>query len=269
MTLVDHIRAPLFVPADRPGWIEKALGSAADAIILDLEDAVADERKDAARNNLKLPPSAVPFVLRINGSRSDWYRSDVAAIGSLAVTAVMLPMAESPSECASLASALPGLPLFALVETALGLSQARAIAAVTGVARLAFGSVDYCADLGLAHEPEALLHARSELVLASRLAGLAAPIDGVTMAFGDTDALLADVACGRKLGMGGKLCIHPGQTSQVRSGYAPTAREIAWARAVLEAGDGAVSVAGKLVDGPVRIAARKVLDEASLAGSRA
>ncbi|EKF20466.1 HpcH/HpaI aldolase/citrate lyase family protein [Nitratireductor pacificus] len=261
MSAIGRIRAPLFVPADKPGWIEKALASGADAVILDLEDAVAAENKAAARRLLRVDPGPVPFVVRINGTRSAWHEADLAAISGHRFAAVMLPLAESPGELAALADALPQMPLIALIESARGLAAARAIAATTGVARLAFGSVDYCADLGCAHVPEALLAARSEIIVASRLAGLPAPIDGVTTAFYDSEMLKSDAACARDLGMGGKLCIHPGQPPHVKACFAPTEGEIAWARAVLSTGDGAASLDGELVDQPIRTRAYRILED--------
>ena len=258
--MVSAIRAPLFVPANRPERFAKAAASGADAVILDLEDAVAADAKDAARAALATDFTDLPVIVRINAIGTPWHADDLAAVARLRPAAVMLPKAEDADRVASVA-AQTGLPVIALVETARGLAHARAIAAAPGVARIAFGSVDFCADLGCAHLREVLLPARSELVLASRLAGIAAPIDGVTVQLDDLSVSHDDAAHARALGMTGKLCIHPRQIAEVRRAFAPTEAEIDWARRVLASGDGAVSVDGAMVDEPVRIRARAILAE--------
>lgn len=255
--MVSTIRAPLFVPANRPERFAKAAGSEADAVILDLEDAVAPEAKDAARAALSVSFTDKPVLVRINAWGTPWHAQDVAAVKALAPAAVVLPKSEDPSVLADLAG--QGLPVVALIESARGLAQARAIAAVAGVVRLAFGSIDFCADLGCEHLREVLLPVRSELVLASRLAGIAAPIDGVTVQLDDPAVTRDDTRHTRALGMTGKLCIHPKQIAEVLATFSPTEAEIAWATRVLASGDGAVSVDGAMVDEPVRIRARAIL----------
>jgi citrate lyase subunit beta/citryl-CoA lyase len=147
-----------------------------------------------------------------------------------------------------------------LVETARGLAACRDIACAAGVTRLAFGSIDYAADLGMAHVRDALLIARAEIVLASRLAGLPAPIDGVTTAIDDDETIADDARYAAALGFGGKLCIHPRQIPPVRRGFAPSDAELAWARRIIVAPEGgAVSVDGTMVDAPVRLRARQIL----------
>lgn len=141
-----------------------------------------------------------------------------------------------------------------------------ALAATPGVARLAFGSVDFQLDLGIEGEREELLAARSQLVLVSRVAGRLPPVDGVTMALDDPDALRRDVTYARRLGFGGKLCVHPRQVAAVNEGFRPTTAEIEWARRVVEAaaeaGNNALRLDGKLVDRPVIDRARAILDDA-------
>jgi citrate lyase subunit beta/citryl-CoA lyase len=262
--MVRHVRAPLFVPADRPERFAKAAASGADAVILDLEDAVAAEAKARARSALRRDFTDLPVLLRINAVGTVEHAADLAAACALAPTAVIVPKAELASDLVATARALGGLPLVALIETARGLSEARTIAALPGVARLAFGSVDFCADIGCAHVPEVLLPARSELVLAARLAGQSAPIDGVTTQIDNPDAAAQDAARARDLGMGGKLCIHPSQIAPVLTAFLPTADEIAWARRILASRDGAASVDGAMVDEPVRRSARTILARAGL-----
>ena len=259
--MVALVRAPLFVPADRPERFAKAAASGADAVILDLEDAVAPAGKDAARKALDASFTDLPVLVRINAHGTRWHDRDVAAVAGLPVAAVVLPKAEDAETCGIVAGAT-GKPVIALVESAAGLARARAIAAADGVARLAFGSIDFCADLGCEHLREVLLPARSELVLASRLAGLPGPLDGVTVQLDDPSFTRDDARHACAMGMTGKLCIHPAQVAEVRAAFAPTPAQVDWARRVLASGEGAASVDGAMVDEPVRIRARAILAQA-------
>jgi len=257
----------LFVPADRPERFAKAAASGADAVIIDLEDAVGDANKVAARTNLSTVFTARPVILRINAAGTRWYADDLSAAARLMPAAIMLPKTETDDTLDAIStSPAANLPVIALVETALGIARARAIAAHPAVKRLAFGSIDLVADLGCAHARDALLSARCELVIASRLASLPPPIDGVTTAIEDETLIIDDARYGQRLGFGGKLCIHPRQIDAVRSGYTPDALEIAWAERVLASGDGAISVDGAMVDEPVRIRARSILQRAGCPG---
>lgn len=250
-------QALLFVPANRPDRFAKAAASGADAVILDLEDAVAAKDKEHARSCLADLSLHCPVLVRVNAVGTPWHVADIAALHGLQVAAVMLPKAEDAETVEAIAAG--NLPVIALIETARGLAEARRIAALPNVARLAFGSVDYSLDLGLEHQREILLPARSELVLASRLAGIAAPLDGVTTQI-DATVATDDARHARAIGMAGKLCIHPLQVRGVREAFLPSAAEIKWARTVLESGDGAASVDGEMVDEPVRRRARNILD---------
>lgn len=255
---------PLFVPADRPERYAKATASGADAVIVDLEDAVAPARKaiarDALAGGLATLLAGVDAYVRVNAAGTPWHADDLAAIATLRVAGIVLAKAESAAQAESAAM---GRGVIALIESARGMANARTIAASPSVRRLAFGSIDYCADLGAAHLREVLLPARAELVLASRLAGLAAPLDGVTAALDDTALIEDDARHAAGLGFGGKLCIHPRQIGPARAGFAPAAAEIDWARQILAAGDeGAVAVGGTMVDAPVRLRARQILARA-------
>jgi citrate lyase subunit beta/citryl-CoA lyase len=253
----------LFVPADRPERYVKAESSGADAIIIDLEDAVAPEAKVAARSTLCVPgvlPKGCDVFVRVNGRHTPWYSDDLAAVAQLRIAGVVLPKTESAEDIVTTSKSIPGARVIALIETARGLACVREIGAATGVTRLAFGSIDFCVDIGAAHEREALLAARSAIVLASRLRELEPPLDGVTTAI-DAAALIEDDArYAHRLGFGGKLCIHPSQIVPVRRGFAASPEEIAWAKRVL-AGDAteAISVDGMMVDSPVRARARQIL----------
>ncbi|WP_372611182.1 CoA ester lyase [Halomonas sp.] len=260
MKNLTSIRSPLFVPANRPDRFGKAATSGADAVILDLEDAVAADAKVDARTALSCDFTTLPIIVRINANDTAWHGDDLKAVLGLPIAAVMLPKSEDPAQIAAVVAALAGhAPILALVETARGIANARTIAALPGVSRLIFGSVDYCADLGCAHVREALLAARCELVLASRLASIAAPIDGVTTQLDDPDVTEGDARHARDLGMTGKLCIHPSQVDVVQEVFVPSAVEIDWANRVLASGDGATTVNGAMVDEPVRIRARTIL----------
>lgn len=258
---------PLFVPATHPGRITKARASGASFVIADLEDAVAPADKPAARGALSAyladGPSGAPLALRINGIGTPWFADDLALAQSLPLAGVILPKAESAEEGADLRAALPeGGAVLALVETARGIGEARALA--RGFDRLIFGSLDYAADLGCAHVPAALAHARAELVLAARLAGQDAPLDGVTTDPRDARLIEADAARAAALGFGGKLLIHPEQIAPARAGFRPQASEIDWARRVLEAAESAALavVDGKMVDAPVIARARLIQNRA-------
>ncbi|MFG1372494.1 CoA ester lyase [Xanthobacter oligotrophicus] len=261
----------LFVPATRPDRFAKALSSGADAIIIDLEDAVGHGEKAGARDALAAAvPAAGPVLLRINASGTPWHADDLAAARSLPLAGVMLPKAESREEVEQVAARLgEGVAIIPLIESAQGLAAARSIAAAPCVARLAFGSIDFAADLGCAHTREALLAARSELVLAARLAGGQGPMDGVTTRVDDAALAQDDAAHAVALGFAGKLCIHPGQITPVMKGFAPTAEEVSWAERILAAldeGGSVVTVDGAMVDAPVRLRAERILARTLAAG---
>lgn len=192
-----------------------------------------------------------------------FHEDDVAAAEHAGANAIIVPKAEDEPRFAAI-GARTRLPVLALIETAAGMAGSRAVAHMPFVRRLVFGSIDYCADLGCAHTREALLAPRSELVFASRLAGLPVPIDGVTARIGDPAASEDDARHARDLGFGGKLCIHPRQIGSVRRGMMPTQSEISWARSVLGAGKGASAVGGMMVDAPVRARAEALLRRAQV-----
>lgn len=259
-------RSYLFVPGDRPERFAKAWDSNADAVILDLEDAVAPQDKDAARAAVAAWLSAErPVWVRINACDTAAFEGDLQLIGRPGLAGLMVPKAEALPPALLAAATAADCPLLALVETARGIALAQEIARTRGVARLAFGSIDFQADLGIESE-EGLLPFRSMLVLASRLAGLPPPVDGVCTALDDAAVLDADSRRSRALGFGGRLCIHPKQVGTVHAAWAPTQAEQAWARRVVEAmdasGGSAVRVDGRMVDQPVLIRARQWLDAA-------
>lgn len=265
-------RSLLFVPGSRPERFDKALAAGASAVIVDLEDAVAPADKPAARAALRawlLAPARGnrSVVVRINSIDTPWFADDLALCGLPGVAAVMVPKAERADVLATVVAA-GARALLPLVESAVGLAALEALAAAPGVQRLAFGSIDLQVDLGMkgATEDE-LLPFRLQLLLASRLAGIGAPIDGVSTAIDDEPGLVLDVQRARRLGFGGKLCIHPRQVVVVNAHLAPSSDERAWAQRVLAAaaaaGGAAVAVDGKMVDKPVLLRAEAILREAN------
>ena len=263
-------RSFLFLPADRLERLPKALGSGAHAVILDLEDAVAQAHKLSARKALAGhwatldEPSRARLLVRINAAGTPWHEADVEQLQALpGLGGVVLPKAESPADLRRLASLLPGLPLVPLVESAEGLAALDLIARADGVLRLAFGHLDFQADLGMSCESDEseLVPVRLALVMASRRAGLAAPIDGVTASLQDANRLEQDCRRARRCGFGAKLCIHPSQVEPANRLLGPTGEERAWAKRVLEAavasGEGAFRFEGAMVDAPVLARARR------------
>lgn len=268
-------RSFLFVPGDRPERLGKALASDADAVIVDLEDAVAPEAKAGARASLSAlwaglaAPERARLLVRINAAGSVWHQDDVQALPAWpGLGGLVLPKAECTQTLQGLAAACPGLPLLPLVETAAGVQGVQALAASAQVLRLVLGQVDLQLDLGLptADSDAAWAPARWALLLASRCAGLASPVDGVTLAIHDAGAVLADARRSRQFGFTGKLCIHPAQLPALHQGLAPSPAELVWARRVLAAvtqvehhGMGALQLNGRLIDAPVEAQARRLL----------
>jgi citrate lyase subunit beta/citryl-CoA lyase len=257
-------RSYLFVPGDRAERIARARASGADAVIVDLEDAVAPANKLAARDAVAgALDAAAPVVLRINGADTAWFADDARLAAHPGVAAVMLPKAASAEPVAALRSASGGKAVLALIESAAGMANVAALAATPGVVRLVFGSIDFQLDLDIADDDLALLAFRSQLVLASRVANLPTPVDGVTTALDDAARIESEARRARSLGFGGKLCIHPKQVAIVNSAFSPSKGELAWAQRVVDAAaaaDGAaVAVDGKMVDAPVLARARRLL----------
>lgn len=260
-------RSLLFVPADRPERFAKALAAGADRVIIDLEDAVAPDAKAASRDGLAdwlAGPGAAGIAVRINAAGTPWHEDDLRMVaGAAEAVDLMLPKAEAGEAIGAVRAALPaGRRLIGLVETVRGFARLRELAAVPGLARVAFGTVDFCAETGIMGQGAELDAARFQIVLESSLAGLEAPLEGVTVDVRSAEALAADIDRARRLGFGGKLCIHPAQVAPVNAGFSPSPAEIDWATRVVAAarsGPGAVTVDGKLVDRPVVLQAEKIL----------
>jgi citrate lyase subunit beta/citryl-CoA lyase len=264
-------RSYLFVPGNRPERFDKAMAAGADAVILDLEDAVPAAEKDGAREAVQRwlrarEAAASPQVLvRINACGTPQHEADVEACRH-GVHGVVLPKSEQVAALTQLAQALPGVALLPLIETAAGFAAVPELARAPNVQRLVFGSIDFQHDLGIDGEGEELLYFRSQLVLHSRLAGLASPVDGVSTALDDAPRVHAEALRARRLGLGAKLCIHPRQIAPVHEAFAPTPAQLDWARRVLAAADAAAGAAvaldGAMVDRPVILRAQVLLAQA-------
>jgi citrate lyase subunit beta/citryl-CoA lyase len=269
VTVLAHLRSLLFAPGSDERKLTRALASGADAVVADLEDAVAPAEKAAARalvaRVLGEPAGGCARVVRINGTDTELWEDDLAAIEDLGLDAVMLPKA-TPEAVRALGSSGP--PVIAIVETAIGLRLAYETACEPRVAALALGAADLGTELRL--EPRAdgqeLLFARSSLVVDSAAAGIQAPLDVVHLDTRDDAGLEQESDLARSLGFGGKLCIHPAQVEIVNRAFAPTDEQLVWARAAVDAyeeglaaGRGAVSLDGEMIDAPVVERARAIL----------
>lgn len=255
----------LFVPGSRPERFERALSSGADAVIVDLEDAVEPEAKDAARAAIANWVSRRhPVLVRINARGTPWFEQD-AKLGALeGVAGIVLPKAECAEDVTSaIALARRRVPVYPLIESAQGMWNAMAIAKAPFVKRLMFGTLDFIAEMGMPDDGEPLNHYRSQLALISRVAGIDAPVDGVTPDIHDLARIERDALNGKRLGFGAKLCIHPKQIEPVHRCYRPSEQELAWAARVAEAaskaGAGAITVDGKMVDRPVMLRAQQII----------
>jgi citrate lyase subunit beta / citryl-CoA lyase len=259
------LRSYLFVPGNRPDRYDKACATRAGAVIIDLEDAVAPEEKTAARDALVgwlAPRKSV--IVRVNAAGSEWFDDDLRACTAEGVAAVVLPKAEGADQVARVVAGC-GRPVLPLVETARGLWFVLETANASGAQRLLFGSLDFQADLGISDDE--LVYARSRLVLASRVADIAPPVDGITQSIDDLQGLRRDCERARRLGFGGKLCIHPRQVEVVNECFAPSDEDVEWAQRVVAAfaashGNAAL-LDGKMIDRPVLTRAQAILEGAA------
>lgn len=277
------LRSFLFAPANHPRKVEKLLVSGADAVILDLEDAVAVAEKEAARAQavaaMKQPRSARGYV-RINGFDSRYWMADLEAVVGPWIDGIVLPKAEGAEQLRAVdvrisqmerrAGMKEGtLELMPLVETAKGIENATAIAGASArVRRLSFGGGDYTNDLDLiwTAEERELDYARARLAHASRVAGIEPPVDTVVIQVKDTQRFLQSAQNGRRMGFQGKLCIHPDQVAPCNTAFTPTAEEVAHARAVIgafqaaeAAGSASIQLNGYFIDYPILYKAQRVI----------
>lgn len=270
-------QAFLFVPANRPDRFAKSLATRAHAVIVDLEDAVPLSDKVAARDAIRrdltpwLEQCPQRLVLRINACGTPFWDDDLRLVEELGIRHLMVPKTESAEQLTSIAHALSFTPvLIPMIESAKGVDQLKAIAAHPNTLRLSLGNIDLQLSLGLQCGPDELelLPVRHQILLASRLAEIAAPIDGVTVQFEAQAQLNADVLRAKRLGFRAKLCIHPKQVDGVIEGFQPSAQEVEYAQAVVAADKaakgGVVQLNGKMVDRPVVMLAQSVLAQANM-----
>ncbi|MGW3205041.1 HpcH/HpaI aldolase/citrate lyase family protein [Streptomyces sp. NPDC001135] len=262
-------RAPLtwlYVPGDRPHVVTKALAAGADVVVIDLEDAVAQDRKEYARAataDLLTEPQPVPVHVRVNALDGPWAAGDLAALGALpGLSGLRLPKVTGPDAIRRVAAALP-VPLYALLETALGIEHAHAIATAHPALRgIALGEADLRADLGVRADA-GLDWPRSRVIVAARAAGLAPPPQSVHPDIRDLDGLAASCAHGRALGFLGRSAIHPRQLPVIERAYLPTPAEIDHAETILKAAatnEGAQALPdGRFIDAAVVAMAQRTL----------
>ncbi|HEX6357977.1 CoA ester lyase [Actinophytocola sp.] len=250
----------LYVPGDRPDRFDKAVATGADLVILDLEDAVAPDRKAFARDAVAtwLAQARVECVLqvRVNAHNAE----DLAVLRELTGFEVRLPKVESPAQVDEVVAALPGVPVTALVESAFGVEHATDLAAHPAVTRLGLGESDLASELGT--RTDAVLdHARVRLLYAARAAGLPSPMLSAYPAIKDLAGLRADTVRGRDLGWVGRVAIHPTQLPVIAEVFLPSEEERRWATEVLAVGSRGVSTlaSGEMVDPAMLGRARAIL----------
>jgi citrate lyase subunit beta / citryl-CoA lyase len=263
-------RTFLIFPGDDPRKRDHALASEADAVVLDLEDGVAADAKDAARRELvafTAAPGSPDRLVRVNDPMTDEGQRDLAAVSETAETVqVVVPKAriESVERAAEL-----GRPIIALIEDAVGLRDAFELAEHTAVKALGLGIADLTASLGLIADGSGseLIYPRAQLVVASSAAGIRDPVDGPCLVTRDDAAIERDTRAARSLGMRGKFCIHPHQVRIVHRALAPTPAEVEKARHILlewermrEEGRAVGVVDGVLIDLPVAVRAQAVVN---------
>jgi citrate lyase subunit beta/citryl-CoA lyase len=264
--LIAPARSWLFVPANRPERFAKAAASGADRVIVDLEDAVApaDKRSACASLSRVVLPDNAHVYLRVNAASTEWFDENIDVAAKLPLAGVLLPKAESAADVARAASRLPNeLPIVPIVETAVGVWNVLDVARAKRVERLVFGALDFELDTGMLEGDDTFAYARSRIAIASRVAGLAPPIDSVTIAIDDDARLSRDAERSRRFGFAGKLCIHPRQVATLNRLFRPSDDELAWAGAVLDElarrpGVGVFAFHGTMVDRPVIERARRI-----------
>ncbi|MFF1880725.1 HpcH/HpaI aldolase/citrate lyase family protein [Pseudarthrobacter sp. NPDC058196] len=265
----------LFVPGDRPERFAKAAAAGAGVVIIDLEDAVAPEAKSAALAAAveAVAPSdggtQVLALVRVNPQGSGHYDADITLLLAAAqapgsgLLGIVLPKAEDPGALRQLRADMPKhLALIPLIESALGVVNAVELAGIPGVTRLAFGAIDFALDIDADGGDRFLDHARAQLVLASRAAGIAAPLDSPSTDIKDTARVAESAQLGRNFGFSGKLCIHPTQLATIHRAFAPTEADLEWAQSVIGAEGGAAQVDGQMIDRPVTERAKRILQRA-------
>jgi len=272
---VRPYRSVLYIPGSKARALEKARSLATDAIIFDLEDAVAPDEKAAARVLLAetLTPSAYgarAVLLRVNGLDTEWGAGDLEAAGGMALDAVLLPKVNGPADVDAAAAMAPGATFWAMIETAEGVLNALAIARHPKMAGFVMGTNDLMKEIGAAPKPgRGPLQAALQMALmAARAAGIVC-IDGVYNAFRDDEGLRAECEEGRDLGMDGKSLIHPAQIDIANAVFSPSKAEVEGAERIIAAheaalaeGEGVAVLDGRIVENLHVETANRVLAKA-------
>lgn len=272
---VRPFRSVLYIPASRARALDKARALPVDAVIFDLEDAVAVDEKEGARDTLTASLAEGGYghryrIVRINGLDTIWGRADAEAVAGMACDAVLLPKVESAAQIDRLASLAGDLPVWAMMETPRGMLAAREIAEHPRIEALVMGTNDLVKDLGARATPDriAVMTGLGQCVLAAKAFGKIA-IDGVYNAFKDLDGLAAECSQGRDMGFDGKTLIHPAQVDVTNTAFAPSEAEIDLARRQIAAfeeveasGQGVAVVDGKIVENLHVVTAREILAKA-------
>jgi (3S)-malyl-CoA thioesterase len=274
-------RSVLYIPASKARALDKARGLNVDAVIFDLEDAVAPDEKIAARATLAEELAAGGYghrlrIVRINGLDTVWGADDARAVAKMDCDAVLLPKAESAGQVAKLAELVPGLPIWCMMETPRGVLNALEIADAEPVQGFVMGTNDLAKDIGCATGGDrmAMIAGLQMCLMAARAAGIVI-VDGVYNAFKDEDGLRFECEQSRALGMDGKTLIHPAQVDIANHVFAPSEEEVALARRQIEAfeaaeakGEGVAVVDGKIVENLHVVTARAILAKADAVRSR-
>lgn len=285
------VRSFLFAPGNHPRKVEKVFDAGADAVILDLEDAVAVAEKPATRaivvQAMQTPRSCLGYI-RINALDTEFAFEDLEAVVAPGVDGIVVPKIESVEALATaewMISALEvkrglpqgGIDILPIIETGKGIVAVRDIAKAASRTRwLSFGAGDYTADMGMdwTQGEAECAHARAEIAVASRASGLEPPVDTVWTRLDDPAGLMASARTVKAMGFQGKLCIHPGQIDAVHQVFTPDAETIAEAQKIVAAfdeaeaaGSASIQVDGKFVDYPIVQRAQRTLAIAKAAGA--
>jgi citrate lyase beta subunit len=271
-------RSLLYLPASNARAVEKARGLPADAVILDLEDAVApDAKADARAAAVAVVGTGFggrPVGIRVNGFGTDWSDADFAAVAASAAAFLVVPKIDGPGEAARAVAGAGGKPVFAMIETPRAVQRVDAIADVAGVGALVAGFADLQKDLRARPGPDRspLLYAASRIVNAARASGLLA-LDGVFTGIGDADGLAREARQAVEFGFDGKTCIHPSQLEGVNRAFSPSDAEVAHARGLLAAhaaamaeGKAVATFKGRMVEVLHVLEAKRTLRLAELVG---
>jgi len=268
-------RSVLYIPGSKPRALDKARGLPVDAIIFDLEDAVAADEKDNARATLTAALEVGGYgprvrIVRLNGLDTEWGRRDAEAVAGMDCDAVLLPKVSSPEDLEALAEITGDVALWAMMETPQGMLNAGSIAAHPLLQGMVMGTNDLAKDMQTRFRPDRLpLMAGLGLCLLAAKAEGKVIIDGVYNAFKDDDGLRAECQQGRDMGFDGKTLIHPAQVDIANAAFAPSAEEVDLARrqiaafeAAAAAGQGVAVVDGKIVENLHVVTAREILGKA-------